>query len=95
MFSLAPQVQAQVDATAFGNAVSPILSNIVTPLVELMIAVGIIVFVWGIVEMLLHADDPDARTKGGKHMLAGVIGIFIMLSAWAIVYVISNTIKGF
>lgn len=95
MLSLVPQVQAAVDTTAFGNFVSPIIVNIVDPVVELMFSIGIIVFVWGIVEMIVNADDPDARGKGRRHMLSGLIGMVIMLSAWGIIYVISNTVKAF
>lgn len=94
MFSLFPQVEAQVNATSFGAVVDPIITNIVTPIVELMVSVGIIVFVWGVVELLLHADDPEARKTGRDHMIWGIVGVFIMISAWAIIYVISNTLKG-
>jgi len=94
MLSLVPYVQAQVDATAFGNVVNPIITNIVDPVIELMAAVGILVFVFGVVEMIINANDPDARGKGQQHMLYGFIGMVIMLSAWGIIYIISNTIKG-
>ena len=94
MFSPVPQAMAQVDTAAFGDVVNPIITNIVNPAVELMVAVGIVVFVWGIVEMIVRAEDSDARKKGARHMMAGIAGIVIMLSAWAIIYVISNTVKG-
>ena len=95
MLSLVPYVQAQVDATAFGNVVNPIITNIVDPVIELMAAVGILVFVFGVVEMIINANDPDARGKGQRHMIYGFIGMVIMLSAWGIIYIISNTVKGF
>ena len=79
---------------AFAAVIDPIITNIVSPLVMLMFAVAIIVFVWGIVEMLMHGDDATAREKGRWHMLAGVIGICIMVSAWGIIYFISGTIGG-
>jgi hypothetical protein len=95
MFSLVPQVQAAVDATAFANVVNPIITNIVDPVIELMAAVGILMFVWGVVQMIINANDPDARSRGQQHMLYGSIGVVIMLCAWAVVYIISNTVKGF
>jgi len=95
MFSLVPQVQAAVDATAFANVVNPIITNIVDPVIELAAAVGIFMFVWGVAQMIINANDPDARGRGQKHMLYGSLGVVIMLCAWAVVYIISNTVKGF
>lgn len=94
MFSWLSHAHAQVDATAFGNVVNPIIANIVNPIVELMVGVGVLVFVWGIVEMIIHADDPDARSTGKRHMLGGIFGMFIILAAWAIVYLVANTVGG-
>jgi hypothetical protein len=94
MFSLVPQVQAAVDATSFGNVINPVITAIVDPAIELMVLVAIVVFVWGVVQMIVNGGDPEARSKGKGHMLWGVIGMVIMISAWAIVYIISNTLKG-
>ncbi|HTK33129.1 MAG TPA: hypothetical protein VL335_01115 [Candidatus Paceibacterota bacterium] len=78
----------------FAKVIDPIITNIVDPIIMLMFAVAIIVFVWGIVEMMMNGDDSSAREKGRWHMLAGIIGLVIMTSAWGIVYFISNTISG-
>jgi len=77
---------------AFAKVIDPIIANILDPLIMLMFAVAVVVFVWGIVEMLMHADDPTSREKGRNHMLGGIVGIVIMVSAWGIVYFISNTL---
>lgn len=84
---------SQDPTEAFASVVNPIIQNIVNPIVMLMFAVAIVVFIWGIVEMVMHGDDSGAREKGRNHMLAGLIGIVIMLSAWGIIYFISNTIS--
>jgi len=96
MISLVNTVYAATtDPTAsFATVVDPIITNIVAPLIELMFAVAIVVFVWGIVEMFMNGDDATAREKGRWHMLFGVIGIFIMISAWGIINFISATISG-
>jgi len=79
---------------AFAAVIDPIITNIVSPLIMLMFAVAIIVFVWGVVQMMINGDDAEARQKGRWHMLSGVIGIFIMVSAWGIISLISNTLWG-
>ncbi len=95
MSYLIDTVHAASDPTdAFAKVVDPIFVHIINPLVTLMFVVAVIVFVWGIVQMMMNGDDGDARTKGRNHMLAGVVGITIMISAWGIIYFISNTIGG-
>ena len=96
IFSLIPHAQAATTDTttaAFANLVNPIIDNVVSPLLMLAFAIAIVVFVWGVVQMLIHGDDPDARIKGRNHMLAGIIGFVIMLSAWGIVEFIADTIR--
>ena len=80
--------------TAFGRVINPIIENIVNPIVWLMFAVATIVFAYGIFEMIWKGGDPDARSQGSKHMIGGVIGMFIMLSAWGIINLIANTVTG-
>ena len=93
IFSLIPYAQAATtDTAAFAKVINPIIDNIVSPLLMLAFAVTIIVFIWGIAEMLMHGDDAGARETGRNHMLAGVIGLVIMTSAWGIIYFISDTI---
>jgi hypothetical protein len=86
---------ATTNTTAtFASVVDPIIKNIVDPLVLLAFAVAIFVFVWGIYQMFSNGDDPSARSTGQSHMIWGIVGIAIMLSAWGIIYFILNTISG-
>lgn len=84
-----------MDTTAFGNTVKPLITEIVYPVVELLFGIGVIVFIWGIVEMIINGESSEAREKGRMHMLGGVIGMAIMLSAWGIIHLISNTLMSF
>ena len=92
MFSLVKTANAAVSTAAFGAVIDPIISNVVTPLIFLAMAVALVVFVYGIARMIISAGDEDARKKGKVSMVSGLIGLFIMLSAWGIIAVISNTI---
>jgi len=91
---LFPKANAAVDAAAFGKVLDPVISNVVYPIIWLLFAVGIFMFAWGVAQMIMKADDVTARDEGKRHMLWGAIGMFIMVSAWGIVYLVSNTIKG-
>ncbi len=84
--------EAAVDMTAFGNLVNPIVDNIVFPAIQLLFGVAVLYFVWGVLQFVLHGSDESAREKGKLTMLWGTIGMFIMVSAWGIIYLISNTV---
>lgn len=89
-----PQANAAVDAAAFGKVLDPVIVNIVNPIIWLLFAVGIFMFAWGVAKMIIYAEDATAREEGRRHMLWGAVGMFIMVSAWGIVHLVSNTIKG-
>ena len=61
------------------------------PLIELMMAVALLIFLWGVYEYVLHADDESARSTGRTHMLYGIIGLVVMVSALAILTIATGT----
>jgi ABC-type thiamin/hydroxymethylpyrimidine transport system permease subunit len=66
---------------------------IVTPLLTLVFAVAFIVFLWGVFQYLIATNDPDGRTTGTQHILWGVIGMAIMVSAYGIINFVAQTIQ--
>lgn len=64
---------------------------ILFPLISLMIAVAVLVFLWGVLQYILGADNDTARSDGRKHMMYGVIGFLVMVSAYAILNIAANT----
>ena len=65
---------------------------IVNPLIGLLFALALVVFLWGVAEFFLKSDSDVAKEEGRNHMLWGVIGMFIMFSVFAIMKIIVNTI---
>lgn len=86
---------AAADTAAFGNALSPIVTNIIDPLIGLAFAVAVVVFAYGVIQMIIHDTDADAHKNGRTSMIWGIVGMFIMFSAWGIINIVSNTVKGF
>ncbi len=66
---------------------------ILNPLIFLMFAVAVVIFLWGIVEFIRNLDNEDGRKTGAQHMIWGIIGMAIMLSAYAIKSVIEGTVN--
>ena len=67
---------------------------IINPLLALIFGAGLLVFTWGLVQYLYALNvkgeqDQDAK----KHMLWGIVGMFIMAAAFTIIRIIANTIN--
>jgi uncharacterized membrane protein YidH (DUF202 family) len=69
---------------------SKINQHILNPLISFLIALAIVTFLYGAWESLRGGDEE--RAQGKTHMLWGVVGIFIMVSAIGILNVICRTI---
>jgi len=84
---------AAVSAAAFGEALDPIISNIISPAIALLFAIALVVFSYGVLRYVWGSNDGDARSHAKMSMIGGIIGMFIMMSAWGIVHLIANTVK--
>jgi Type IV secretion system pilin len=73
--------------------ISAIKTNILNPLIILLFTVALVVFLWGIVQYMSNGGSPDAQKKGAQHVLWGVVGMGIMLSAYGIMGFIIQTIQ--
>lgn len=69
------------------NLVARIQSAFLFPLMMLMIAVAVLVFFWGGFQFVVNADNDKGREDGKRHMMYGIIGLLVMISAYAILKV--------
>ena len=76
-----------------GVLVSRITEFIVQPLIELLFVAATVVFVWGIFQFIAGGDSEDSRSEGKRHMLWGIIGMFIMVAAGGILYISAKTFQ--
>ncbi len=76
-------------ALAFIHKVNEIIIN---PLIVLIFAAAVLVFLWGVFQYIKGADSESERATGRNHILAGVFGMFIMVSVFGIINLILNTI---
>jgi ABC-type phosphate transport system permease subunit len=73
--------------------IAKLMLYIVNPLIVLVFAIALLVFLWGIFEFVLNRDANSEKANAGKmHMLWGTVGMFIMISAFAIARLIATTI---
>lgn len=66
---------------------------IINPLIIVGFVVALLYFIWGLIDFLRSRDtSPEKSTEGRSHMLYGIIGLIIMVSAFAIMRLIGQTI---
>ena len=64
---------------------------ILYPLITLLLAVALMVFLYGGFEFIMGAAEPGKRQTGRQHILWGIVGMLVMVSAYSILYIAANT----
>lgn len=71
--------------------ITAVSNEILNPFIYLLFAIALIVFIAGIVRAIANGGDEDARTTAKRHIMYGLLGMFIMFSAFALVRLITGT----
>jgi len=64
---------------------------IIFPLITLLAAVAFLVFIWGCAQYIINAGNEKARGEGVQHITWGIIGLVVMVTAWAIFSLAAGT----
>lgn len=79
-------------AKTFDELVFDINRTILNPLIQFVFIAAFVVFLFGMVEFIRSANNPDARKKGRDHMIWGVIGFVIMIGVYGIINILISTL---
>ncbi len=71
--------------------VGKVVTLILDPAILVVFSLGFLVFVWGLVEFLRNLNSGGRTDDGKQHMIWGIVGMFIMISVYGIISLISNT----
>ncbi len=90
---MSPQDEVAIDraVSQAGNFVEVLNDVILFPLIGLMSAVAFLIFLWGCAQYIMNGDNPSARGDGVQHITWGIIGLVVMMSAWAILSIAAAT----
>ena len=77
---------------AVTNLVQKINQFVLNPIIGFLFALAFIFFLWGVAEFIFRADVESERTRGKKHMIWGLVGMFVMFAAFTIIRIIANTL---
>ena len=79
-------------SSSLNASLAKIVSVIVVPLVSLVFVLAILIFIWGVAGIIIYRDNAEKREEGQRHMLWGVVGMFIMIGTYGIIRLIANTL---
>jgi hypothetical protein len=66
-------------------------ANILNPLIFLVFAIAFLVFFYGLFQFISKAGESSERESGKKKIVYGLIGMFIMFSAFGLIRLVLGT----
>ena len=85
-------VYAASDAKAAAQSLLEKINDVILfPLMSLMVSVAVLIFLYGAFEYVANAANDSARDTGRRHMMYGIIGLLVMLSAYTILKIAAGT----
>lgn len=67
------------------------ISNIITKIIPLLIAIAVLIFIWGVLKYILAgSDDASKREEARGFMIWGIVAIFVMVSVWGLVGILQK-----
>lgn len=74
-----------------GRFIDKVNEVVLVPLIGLLMAIAFLVFIFGCAEYIINGGNQKAREQGIKHITYGIIGLVVMVSAWAILELATAT----
>lgn len=71
--------------TVLNGFLDKVVVQIINPIILLLVAVAFVVFLWGVVDFIMHAGDEAKRAEGQRAIFWGLIGLVIMFGAYGII----------
>lgn len=65
--------------------------EILNPIIYLLFFAATIYFVLGVIKFISNADNDEERSKGKSNIIWGIVGMVIMVSAYAILALVTNS----
>ena len=72
------------------NGVLCKVSQILGAIVPVLIALGVVYFVWGVVSYMIGGDE-EAKSKGRNKIIYGIIGLAVIIGVRGLVKILTNT----
>lgn len=66
------------------------IQDLLNAVVPVLVALGIVYFVWGVVSYMIGSDE-EAKKKGRDRVIYGIIGLAVIVAMWGLVNILTDT----
>ena len=66
------------------------LNELLGAVLPFLIALGVVYFVWGVVQYVIGGDE-EAKKKGRTKVIYGILGLVVIVGLWGLVRLVTNT----
>jgi len=67
------------------------IMGILNVVVPLLIAIAVVIFLWGVVQYITAGGDEEKRKAARNTMIWGIVGLFVMVAVWGLVNILIST----
>jgi uncharacterized membrane protein YidH (DUF202 family) len=78
--------------STLNSFISAVQTQILTPLVSLLVLAAFVLFIFGVVEYIRNAANEEKRKQGQQHIIWGIVGLVIIFGAGAIITILKNIV---
>ncbi len=71
--------------TAWLDTTAGSLQAVIGALVGLLVAIALVVFIWGMVVFIASSGSDEKRAAGKQRMIWGIVALFVIISVWGLV----------
>lgn len=65
--------------------------TLIKSVVPLLFSLAVVGFIWGVIQYFINAENEEKRKKGKTYMIWGLVALFVMISMWGLVGILTNT----
>ena len=66
------------------------VGGLLNAVVPILIALGIVYFVWGVITYMIGGDE-EKKKEGRSKIIYGIIGLAVIVAVWGLVGVLTRT----
>ncbi len=81
----------QLSSATLGTMIMWASCTLIKLVVPFLFTLAVVGFIWGIITYYLNPTNEEKRKNGKTFMIWGIIALFVMISMWGLVGVLSNT----
>ncbi len=99
LFKIGALAAAVVPGIASAQSIGGVLgllaqaSDLINRLIPFVIALTVLIFLWGIFKFVIAGGDGEARKEAQGYIIWGIIALFVMVSVWGLVNILVRSVN--